>query len=183
MSTVIDGSASVTINDGTVLGITRGTAVTCAGQTSIEFNSIPSWIKRVTVMLSGVSTSGTSNIQVQLGDAGGFEITGYSAALSRIGASGGVNVASTAGFLVTSAATAAVIFQAVVQITLIDSATNTWSCFGTSNSPDGTNSGCLFNGSKSTSATLDRVRVTTANGTDTFDTTPSAGTINILYEG
>lgn len=28
------------------------------------------------------------------------------------------------------------------------------------------------------SGTLDRVRITTANGTDTFD----AGTINILYE-
>jgi hypothetical protein len=177
--------ATQTLTNKTIQGgaITSGTSVTCAGQTSIDFTSIPSWAKRITVMLNGVSTSGTSNIQVQLGDAGGVEITGYSAALSRIGATGGVNVTSTAGFVITNAATAAVTFLAVVQITLFDSATNTWSCFGTSNSADGTNSGCLFNGSKSTSATLDRVRITTANGTDTFDTTPSAGIINILYEG
>ena len=34
-------------------------------------------------------------------------------------------------------------------------------------------------GSKTLSGTLDRVRITTVGGTDTFD----AGTINILYEG
>jgi hypothetical protein len=33
-------------------------------------------------------------------------------------------------------------------------------------------------GTKTLSGTLDRVRITTANGTDTFD----AGSINILYE-
>jgi hypothetical protein len=33
-------------------------------------------------------------------------------------------------------------------------------------------------GTKSLSATLDRIRITTVNGTDTFD----AGSINILYE-
>jgi hypothetical protein len=33
-------------------------------------------------------------------------------------------------------------------------------------------------GSKTLSGTLDRVRITTVNGTDTFD----AGSINILYE-
>lgn len=37
-----------------------------------------------------------------------------------------------------------------------------------------------FNGSiKTLSATLDRVRLTTVNGTDTFD----AGLVNIIYEG
>jgi hypothetical protein len=34
-------------------------------------------------------------------------------------------------------------------------------------------------GNKTLSATLDRVRITTVNGTDTFD----AGSINISYEG
>jgi hypothetical protein len=34
-------------------------------------------------------------------------------------------------------------------------------------------------GSKSLSAALDRVRLTTVNGTDTFD----AGSVNIMYEG
>jgi hypothetical protein len=129
-------------------------------------------------MLNGVSTNGTSNIQVQLGDSGGIETTSYSSVVSRIGSTGAANTTSTAGFLINNAITAAGTFLGVVQITLFDSATNTWSCFGTSNSADAANSGCLFNGSKATSATLDRVRITTANGTDTFD----AGSINILYE-
>jgi hypothetical protein len=38
----------------------------------------------------------------------------------------------------------------------------------------------MFNsGKKTLSGTLDRVRITTVNGTDAFD----AGTINIMYEG
>ena len=173
-----------TLTNKTIQGgaITSGAVVTCAGQTSIDFTSIPSWVKRITVMLNNVSTSGTSNWQVQIGDSGGVEITGYSSAVSRMGGAGASNTTSTAGWLINNSGTAAGTFLGVVQIALIDSATNTWSCFGTLNSVDTANSGALFNGSKATSATLDRVRVTTANGTDTFDTTPSAGTINILYE-
>jgi hypothetical protein len=38
--------------------------------------------------------------------------------------------------------------------------------------------GIVGSGSKTLSGTLDRVRITTVNGTDTFD----AGTINIMYE-
>ena len=76
MSTIIDGSASVTINSGAVLGITSGTAVASTSGTSIDFTSIPSWVKRITVMFSGVSLSGTSSIYIQIGS-GSAEITGY----------------------------------------------------------------------------------------------------------
>jgi hypothetical protein len=178
MAVTIDGSASVTINSGAILGITSGTAVASTSGTSIDFTSIPSWVKRITVMLSDVSTSGTSNWQIQLGDSGGVETTSYSSAVSRIGASGGSNSTATSGFLIHNAIVAAGAFLATAQITLLDASSNTWSCFGTSNSSGSTNSGCLFNGSKALSATLTQVRITTANGTDTFD----AGTINILYE-
>ena len=171
--------AKLAVTGGIQGTITSGTANTTLSGTSIDFTSIPSWVKRITVMLSNVSTSGTSNFLIQIGDSGGVEITGYSAALSRIGGAGASNSTSTAGWLIQNAVTAAGTFLATAQITLLDSATNTWSCFGTSNSAEGGNSGCLYNGSKATSATLDRVRITTVNGTDTFD----AGSINILYEG
>jgi hypothetical protein len=39
--------------------------------------------------------------------------------------------------------------------------------------------GNVVSGSKTLAGTLDRIRITTVNGTDTFD----AGQINILYEG
>jgi hypothetical protein len=178
MAVTIDGSASVTINSGAILGITSGTSVASTSGTSIDFTSIPTWVKRITVMLSDVSTNGTSNWQIQLGDSGGVETTSYSSAVSRIGASGGSNSTATSGFLIHNSIVAAGTFLATAQITLLDASSNTWSCFGTSNSSSSANSGCLFNGSKALSATLDRVRITTANGTDTFD----AGSINILYE-
>jgi len=57
-------------------GLVSGTAVTASG-TSVDFTGIPSWVKRVTVMFSGVSLSGTSSYLVQLGDSGGVENTGY----------------------------------------------------------------------------------------------------------
>ena len=45
--------------------ITAGTAVASTSGTSIDFTGIPSWVKRITVMFNGVSTNGTSNIQIQ----------------------------------------------------------------------------------------------------------------------
>jgi len=164
----------------TLAPIIRGTAVTCAGQTSIDFTSIPSWVKRITVMFNGVSTSGTSAIIVQIG-AGSFTTTGYVSGTS--GAYSG-NVISgqtfTAGFGIQNSNLAANTNYATVTIANISG--NTWyytSVFSGHPSQNG-----IFNGGGSITlgGTLDRVRITTVNGTDTFDTTPSAGTINILYE-
>jgi len=47
--------------------ITSMTAQASTSGTSIDFTSIPSWVKRVTVMYSGVSTNGTSNFLIQIG--------------------------------------------------------------------------------------------------------------------
>jgi hypothetical protein len=54
---------------------------------------------------------------------------------------------------------------------------NTWICqiVGAFSNAAGGRFGA---GTKTLSGTLDRVRITTSNGTDTFD----AGSINILYE-
>jgi hypothetical protein len=73
--------------------ITQGTAVTCAGQTSIDFTGIPSWAKKITLMLNGVSTSGTSIIQVQLGDSGGIENTALGVFSLYYNTSGSYNTA------------------------------------------------------------------------------------------
>jgi hypothetical protein len=160
--------------------VTSGTSVTCAGQTSIDFTSIPSWVKRITVMFSGVSTSGTSPILIQLGDSGGVEITGYSATSARGGSSSVSYSTSTAGYIVTETSIAANLYNGSAVITLVGS--NTWVNSSVIGSPTAINSLSTSSGSKSLTATLDQVRITTANGTDTFDTTPSAGKINILFE-
>ena len=175
MSTVIDGSNSVTINSGAVLGITSGTAVASTSGTSIDFTGIPSWVKRITVMLSGVSTSGTSNWLIQLGDAGGIEATGYVGTASVSGnATAGAAANYSTGFLF-NVSNAAFVGQGTFVLTLIGS--NTWTGFGILGRSDTTNT-LQSAGAKTLSDTLTTVRITTANGTDTFD----AGTINILYE-
>jgi hypothetical protein len=57
--------------------IVLATAQASTSGTSIDFTGIPAGAKRITVMFSGVSLSGSASYLFQLGDAGGFETTGY----------------------------------------------------------------------------------------------------------
>ena len=164
-------TATVPAQTGTLQMLGQGTAVSASG-TSVDFTGIPSWVKRITVMFQGVSTSGTSAIQVQLGDSGGIENTGY---LSSSSTAGGTVTAITSGFAICTPAATSVVSGHCV-LTLIDAA-NTW--VQTSLVKSATNTMAYSAGDKATSTTLDRVRITTVNGTDTFD----AGSVNILYEG
>ena len=157
--------------------IVRGTAVTLTTQTSVDFTSIPSWVKRITVMFNGASASGTSNWYLQLGTSGGIENTGYTTgnAYAQTGNQAGASNA-TAAFLVigTPGSSAANTHSGHSVITNFGS--NIWIYSGilsTSTTYD-----FFGGGTKTLSGTLDRIRLTTANGTDTFD----AGSVNILYE-
>jgi hypothetical protein len=178
--TLPDGTGTLVAN-GVNSSIVSGTAVTCSGQTSIDFTGIPSWVKRITVMFSGVSTSGTSLFLVQLGDAGGFEITGYASQANSITTTPAVTATTnTAGFVLgASALVAASTYSGTTSIVKLDG--NSW-VYSSLIIRDGTASSNFGSGSKPLSDTLTQVRITTVNGTDTFDTTPSAGKINILYE-
>lgn len=177
MAVTINGSAGVTTNSGAVYnGIAAGTAVASTSGTSIDFTSIPSWVRRVTVMLNGVSTSGTSNPLFQLG-AGSVTTSGYASSSAITGGSGvSTGAGFTTGFGV-NAGNAANLINGHIVFTLISG--STWvgsSILGVNSS--GTHYSAQGGGSIALSGTLDRVRITTVNGTDTFD----AGSINILYE-
>ena len=161
---------------GTLAPIVSGTAVTASG-TSVDFTGIPSWVKRVTVMFNGLSSNGTSAFLLQLGDSGGIETTGYTGVAARGGSASNAYETSTAGFPLSEASVAASNFQSLATLALLDATTNTWVISGTT-SYVSANSLSSISGGKSLSDTLTQVRITTVNGTDTFD----AGTINILYE-
>ena len=177
MSVIIDGSASVTINSGAVLGITSGTAVASTSGTSIDFTSIPSWVKRITVMWSVLTASGTSAFLIQLGTSGGVVSSGYNASGTGLAASVLVTSASTAGFVTRNARTAAATYSGAMHIMNLTG--NTWVANGSMSSASATEGANFSGGIASLGGTLDRVRITTTNGTDAF----SAGTINIFYEG
>jgi hypothetical protein len=153
--------------------LTLETAKAATSGTSIDFTGIPSWVKRITVMWNGVSGSGTSAFLIQLGDAGGIENTGYSSYVTF--AASTVSTSDyTAGFAI-GGGIAARSYRGLLQICLLGS--NAWVASGTGN--DATANNTFLSGSKTLSDTLDRIRLTTVNGTDTFD----AGSVNIMYEG
>jgi hypothetical protein len=123
-------------------------------------------------MFNAVSTNGSSRILVQLGTSSGVTTSGYFSSVSD----GGGQTTSTAGFLVNQYAVANLSASGLMTICSIGS--NTWSeSIIVSNGSSGSSSS-VGGGNITLSATLDRVRITTVNGTDTFD----AGSINILYE-
>jgi hypothetical protein len=170
-NTTITGTLSA--SGGVSGGIRSGTAVASTSGTSIDFTSLPTGIKRITVIFNGVSLSGTSNFLVQMG-AGSIETTGYvSTAQSITGGVGGGNSSSTAGMIMPSGA-ATVTLSGHMILTLISS--NLW--ISSHVAKQTTLASAFGGGDKTLSGTLDRVRITTVNGTDTFD----AGSINIFYE-
>ena len=175
MTVTIDGSASVTINSGAILGINSATAVASTSGTSIDFTSIPSWVKRITVMFTGVSTNGTSNLLVQIG-AGSVTSSGYTGNVARQANASNAYVAYSSGFLILESTAATYTTVGHLTITLINS--NTWVCSGIATTSSALSNNNTTTGSVALGGTLDRVRVTTVLGVDTFD----AGTINILYE-
>ena len=175
----VAGSTTQTLvaNSGTLAPIVSGTSVTCAGQTSIDFTGIPSWVKRITVMFNGVSTSGTSSFLIRIGS-GSIATANYASVASSYA---NTQNTSTAGFVLTQANVAGSTYNGHVVITNISG--NIWVASSVL-LPSGGASGQSSGGTSATaiSGTLDRIQITTANGTDTFDTTPSAGSVNILYE-
>ena len=154
--------------------IVQATAVASTSGTSIDFTGIPAWAKKITVMFSGVSTNGSSTIRLQLGDAGGIETTGYAGTCTQIGSTVST-VYSTSGFDSTGDTSSSQTRNGQFVFALLGS--NTWSLIGAYNISSAFQ--YLFCGTKTLSDTLTQVRITTVNGTDTFD----AGSVNIIYEG
>lgn len=168
------GTGTVAVQ-GASSNIVSGTAVASTSGTSITFTSIPSWVKRITVMLNGVSTNGTSNPQIQLGS-GSATTTGYVGYNARQGATSNNYVAYSSGFILDGSNIASTTLTGHLMLTLLSG--NTWIGSGITTNTSNVNEGCTTTGSIALSGTLDRVILTTVNGTDTFD----AGSINILYE-
>jgi hypothetical protein len=163
--------------------LTLATAQNTTSGTSIDFspasgNGIPSWAKRITVMFNGVSTSGSSNIQIQIG-AGSFVNTGYAGTASTVvNATNSGVTAMSSGFLVSGDNAAAVVIEGAV--TIVNISGNTWIASGVCGRSAASTASMNFSaGRLALSGALDRVRITTANGTDTFD----AGSVNVMYEG
>jgi len=139
--------------------------------TAVNYTSIPSSARQIIISFSGVGTD-TSPILVQLGDAGGIENTGYiSGSFRTTNASG---VTATDGFVISFAITSNAFFGHMI-LTLENNTTNSW--VSSHSGRIASSASAIGGGNKSLSQTLDRLRITTVNGTDLFD----AGEVNIAY--
>jgi len=157
------------VMNGSVLS--SGTVVASTSGTNIDFTSIPSWVKRVTVMFNGVSTSGTSQLLIQTGS-GSITSSGY---VSNAWSNNTSTATSTAGFILVALNSATGVNSGHAILTKLSSTVVVQSStIGSSVA----NNAHLSGGSVTIGGDLDRVRITTVGGTDTFD----AGSINILYE-
>ncbi len=135
--------------------LTSGTAQATTSGSSVDF-SIPSWVKRITISLNGVSHSGVCGIR--LGDAGGVETTGYA------------SYTATNYFLLGVTSTSGA-------VVLTKENGNTWCASGSILATDSESAQYLqaVAGYKTLSDTLTTVRIM-ANGIF------SAGEVNVLYE-
>ena len=157
------------------VSIVLGMPVASTSGTSIDFTGIPAGAQRITIMFNEVSTTGASDILIQIGDSGGIEATGYTSVGSHM-TTVVISFASTAGFIISDAG-ATDVKSGSMTLNLENSTNFAWTS-AHAMADNGLTRSFVGGGSKSLSAELDRVRITTVGGTETFD----AGEINIQFE-
>ena len=156
--------------------IRMGTEKATTSGTTSDFTGLPAGVRRITAMLSGVSTNGTSVPIFQLGDAGGFEATGYVGGVASID-NGAVSAAlHSTGFAIVTNHVAAAIYSGAVVLSR-KNGTHEWAISGALARSDSVTVS-VISGVKTLSAELTQLRLTTVNGTDAFD----AGSWNITWE-
>ena len=155
--------------------ITQGTALTTTSGTTADFTGLPAWVKKITVLFNGVSVSGSSIIQVQLGTGStSYTTSGY---LGGGWFANTTNASLTTGISVITSGAGAGARTVFGTMTIANLTGNTW--VASTTAYDNNGSGLVAGSSIALGAVLTAVRLTTVNGIDTFD----AGTVNIMYEG
>jgi hypothetical protein len=152
------------------------TKETIGGTAHTFLTTPPAWARRVTIFFDDVSGSGTSDFLIQLSAAASFSVTGYDAAAFRVASGGNPTiVTSTAGFILTQNNLAASLTRGSL---VIERGTdNEW--YVVSGTRLGAaNTSYFSSGVKKLGGILDGIRITTVNGTDTFDN----GSITYTYE-
>lgn len=146
--------------------------------TSVEFSpsdgtGIPSWAKRVTVILFGVSTSGAQGFKMQAITSGGVVTSGYTCV--SIYASNGINAAPWSDRFFDTGSSASTLASG--RIECLNVGGNNW-IESASICRFNDNANQLVTGSAALSNQMIGIRLST-NGADTFD----AGSVALLIEG
>ena len=173
---LVAGTNTLTLQAATATNAvnTLGTAVAYTSFTTTTYNdftSIPSWVKKITVLFYGISTNNTSNLIIQVGS-GSIATSGYSSAAWTTNVS---NANSTTAFLLTGTNAAVYAWSGFATICLVGS--NVW-VLNSSLGVQSASAMSIGSGNVALGGTLDRVRISSVTP-DTFD----GGTVNLLLEG
>ncbi len=144
-----------------------------SGAAQIDITPIPSWVRRITVTFEDVSTNGNNKIDIQIGDAGGIETSGYVGSNSNTSTGVAASLYVGHAFEIRYSGGAA---QYSGAFTLIKAYTagNLW--IGTGMHATGATANVIFSaGRKTLSQTLDRLRISAGGNLIT-------GIVNIMYE-
>ena len=161
----------------TVSGLTFLTQQNSTSGTSIDF-SVPTTASRITVMLRGVSTNGTSHLMVQIGTGGSPTTSGYQNASTDFNGTGQGGSYNNSGFHLNASQNSATnLVKGVMTLERFGTSDHYWLCHGLFNIKGSAQSG-FVSGSLLLGGALDMVRVTTQGGTAAFD----AGVINVKWE-
>lgn len=144
--------------------------------TSIDFTGIPPWAKLISVAIQGMSTNGTSNVILRLGTSAGAAAAGYLGSHFGSATVNVINQTIPTGFIMETAMQTSFVIHSVFH--LVNLGGNVWVATGTMGE-NTTARSSFVTGSIGLPGVLDRVRLTTAGGTDSFD----AGSMSITYQG
>lgn len=165
-------------SDGTPVkgGLISSSVVSLAG-TSTDINLSVTNAKRITICLNQMSTNGTSIPDIRLGTSSGFIASGYQDnGASIIGGTGAGATGHSQGFLLGNGGVSAS-SSITGTMVLVNMGNNTW-LVQSAQFYQADSQVTFSAGGITLSGPLTRIRVTTINGTDTFD----AGTISIIVE-
>lgn len=150
--------------------------ITFAG-TLVDVLNIPRHATRVNIKIANMSTTGTSIPIVQIGDVGGIVTTGYSGDVSTITSAPSASaVPLSTGLGLSTAVTAATIINGEVTLSRVTPIGNVWT-MSFIGSFQGSGITIQSSCTKDLTNALDRLRLTTFGGADTFD----SGTVSVSY--
>jgi hypothetical protein len=160
-------------------GFTLGTEQATTSGSSVTFGSIPTGTTMITMSAEGVSSNGTSQFVITIGDAGGLETSGYDGGALGLQQSANVDTgaSNSASFnWAVDQNNAAHTWDGQAILVLKDASNFTWTMQGICCGSDLDGMGIsVSSGFKSLSAELTQISFSTS---DTLD----AGSVNITYQ-
>lgn len=164
-----------TLNQQSYRRSVRSLPITLAGSTSYAFTGIPSWVRKITVFLQQVVTSGSSIPLLRVGTNSTPLTTGYSSSGGGSAATVSAQTAATTGFIIGNSNSTSLSHTGAIVLHSLDGLS--WfvgeNLVYFSTTYVGTTAGYI-----TLSGLLDTVQLSTVNGTDTIN----SGNFSLLLE-